>query len=201
MKKMKSWMLAAILFCGASMLPSCNGTATADKTDDDTAAVVETTGSDAFFPVMLQYLVDSIGVHYAQGEICIPSCRAISINETNPDSLLVLGDFWVFNYNQVGDTLKCVSGGSHPGKMVFQKDEKGEYVVTLFDQVEDGARNIESAKRIFGDMYNFFDTVNSDEKSRERIRAEYIANYVKEHNLPVKYYQDYGWPAQEIPVK
>ena len=201
MKKMNLWMLVAILFCGVGYLTSCNGNATADKTDDDTAAVVETTGSDAFWLVMEQYLVDSIGVHYAKGEICIPSVTALIIDETNRDSLLVLGDFRVFNYNQVGDTLKWVSGGSHPGKMVFQKDEKGEYVVTLFDQVEDGARNNESAKRIFGDMYNYFDSVNRDEKSRERIRAEYIANYVKEHNLPVKYYQDFGWPAKEIPVK
>ena len=194
-------MMAAILFCGVGYLTSCNSNANADKTDEDTAAVVEMTGTDAFMPALEQYLVDSIGALYAEGEFCIPSYTIVGTDQSNLDSLLVWGDFWVFNYNQVGDTLKDVSGGSHPGLMVFQKDEKGEYVLTSFDQVEDGARNLESAKRIFGDMYDFFRTVNSDQESREQIRANFIAQYVKEYNLPVKYYQDFGWPAEEIPAE
>ena len=201
MKKVKLWMMAAILFCGMGYLTSCNSNANADKTDEDTAAVVEMTGTDAFMPALEQYLVDSIGALYAEGEFCIPSYTIVGTDQSNLDSLLVWGDFWVFNYNQVGDTLKAVSGGSHPGLMVFQKDEKGEYVLTSFDQVEDGARNLESAKRIFGDMYDFFRTVNSDQESREQIRANFIAQYVKEYNLPVKYYQDFGWPAEEIPAE
>ena len=201
MKTMRLWMMAAILFCGAGCFVSCNGNANADKTDEDTAAVVEVTGTDVYMPVMNQYLVDSIGAQYAQGEVCIPCATIIGTDESNPDSLLVWGDFWVFNFKQDGDTLKTVSGGDHPGLMVFQKDEKGEYVVTSFEQVEDGHGNEASAKRIFGDLYNFFHSVNSDEVSREQVRAEFIARYVKEHNLPVKYYQDYGWPAKEIPVE
>ena len=196
---MKTWMLAAILLCGAACVISCNGNANGNKIVMDTPEVVQITGTDAFMPVMEQYMVDSIGAHYAKGEVCIPSATIIGADQSNPDSLLVWGDFWVFNYNQVGDTLKCVSGGSHPGLMVFQKDEKGEFYVVSFEQVEDGARNLASAKRIFGDLYEFFHSVNSDEKSREAIRANFIADYVKEHNLPVKYYQDYGWPAKEIP--
>ncbi len=55
--------------------------------------------------------------------------------------------------------------------------------------------------RIFGDMYEAFHGINSDEETREEARSIAIGWYVKNHNLPVKYYQDYGWPAKEIPVK
>ena len=111
------------------------------------------------------------------------------------------GDFWVFNYKQDGDTLKTVSGGDHPGMMIVKKNENGEFVVASFEQVEDGAGNLESAKRIFGEMYDAFHSLNSNEEAREKVRAKSIANYVKANNLPVKYYQDFGWPAKEIPTK
>lgn len=201
MKKMKSWMLAAILLCGAACVTSCNGNANVNKTNLDTPEVVEITGTDAYIPAMEQYLVDSIGAQYAKGEVCIPCATIIGADQSNSDSLLVWGDFWVYNFNQVGDTLKCVSGGSHPGMMVFQKNEKGEYVVTAFDQVEDGAGNLASAKRIFGDKFDAFQAINSDGDRREVARATQIGYYVKEHKLPVKFYQDYGWPAKEIPTE
>ena len=188
---MKSWMMAAILFCGAGCLVSCNGNADADKSDDEKEW--------GFMDALDEYLVDSVGMHYSQGEMCIPSITVVEANEDNPDSVLVWGDFWVFNYNVVGDTLKTVSGGNHPGLMIVQKID-GEFKVTSFDQVEDGNRFLPSAKRIFGDWYEDFNLINSSEDVREAVRARVIANYVKANNLSVKYYQDYGWPAKEIPT-
>ena len=55
-----------------------------------------------------------------------------------------------------------------------------------------------SAKRIFGEKYNNFQTINSDEVRREKHRAEVLANYVKRHNIPAKKYKDYGWPAKSL---
>jgi hypothetical protein len=48
-------------------------------------------------------------------------------------------------------------------------------------------------------MYEAFHSINSDEETREQVRALFIAKYVKDNKLPVKYYQDYGWPARKIP--
>ena len=192
MKKMKLWMMAAILFCGVGVMTSCNGNANADNSDDEQGWV--------FMDALEKYMVDSVGVHYSQGELCIPSIVVVETNEDNPDSLLVWGDFWAFNYNVAGDTLKTVSGGDHPGMMVVQKID-GKYKVTSFDQVEDGSRFLPSAKRIFGEWYEDFHVINSREEVREAVRARFIARYVKAQNLPVKYYQDYGWPAKEIPVE
>jgi len=200
MKNMKSWMIAAILFCGAGCLVSCNGNADAgDKAASDTVAVdsAANSGNDMLAAVD-RYLVDSIGSQYSQGEMCIPCATIVATNQENPDSVLVWGDFWVYNFQTAGDTLKTVSGGDHPGMMCVQKMEDGTYKVTSFDQVEDGSGNLASAKRIFGDMYEAFHGINSDQENREQARGMCIAKYVKANNLPVKYYQDYGWPAVEI---
>ena len=150
-----------------------------------------------YFPAIDRYLVDEIGKHYSKGEHCVPFHHIVAVDERNAEDILIWGDFWVFNYNQVGDTLKCVSGGSHPGLMHVAQTENG-FKVTAFEQVEDGSRFLPTAKKIFGDKFEAFQVINSDEKSREVLRAEVLGNYVKEQGLSVTMYQDYGWPAKRI---
>ena len=198
MKTMKLWMLAAILFCGAGCLTSCNGNATADKADNDTVAAEASQSGDPLMDAITKYLVDSIGAGYSQGDMCIPVITMTSTDGMKGDSIFMWGDYWVFNYKVAGDTLKTVSGGNHSGKMLLKKNDSGEYQVMSFEQVEDGAGNLASAKRIFGEYYDAYHAANSDEVYREKARAGSVADYVKAHNLPVKYYQDYGWPAKEI---
>ena len=204
MKQMKLWMMAAILACGAACVTSCNnnGNADAEKAaTTDSVDAVEMMNHFPFLPALNQYLVDSIGSQYAPGEVCIPCPTIVACDNADSDSaMLVYGDFWVYNFNVAGDTLKTVSGGDHPGVMRVMQNEKGEFVVLSFEQVEDGHGNEASAKRIFGDMYEAFHSINSNEETREEARSVAIGWYVKTHNLPVKYYQDYGWPAKEIPA-
>lgn len=199
MKKMKSWMIAAILFCGAACVTSCNGNANAEKEAEDTVAAVDADKSgDVIIDAINKYLVDSIGSQYAEGDMCIPVIAMTCSDGMKADSVFMWGDYWVFNYKVVGDTLKCVSGGNHSGKMLLKKNDNGEFQVVSFEQVEDGHGNLESAKRIFGEYYDAYHAANSDENYREKARVGSIADFVKAHNLPVKYYQDYGWPAKEI---
>ena len=152
-----------------------------------------------YFPAIERYLVNKIGSKYLQGKYCVPFQTVIGVDERNGDDILVWGDFWVFNYNLVGDTLETVSGGSHPGLMHIKETDTG-FEVTAFDQVEDGSNNLPSAKRIFGDKYKNFHAVNSDDKRREKHRAEILANYVKTHNIAATKYKDYGWPEKQIPL-
>ena len=205
MKKMKLWMMAAILLCGAACVTSCNnnGNANVEKAESaDSLDAVGMMNNFPFLPAINQYLVDSIGLHYAPGEVCIPCATVVGCDQAESDSaMMVWGDFWVYNFNVAGDTLKTVSGGNHPGLMRVMQNEKGEFEVLSFEQVEDGHGNEASAKRIFGDLYEAFHSINSNEEAREETRSVAIGWYVKNHNLPVKYYQDYGWPAREIPVK
>ena len=144
-----------------------------------------------------RYLIQEIGCRYAKGEHCVPIHSIVGVDNRNVDDILVWGDFWVFNYNQVGDTLKCVSGGSHPGLMHVRQTEKG-FEVMGFDQVEDGSSFLPTARKIFGDKFDAFQAVNSDDQQREKLRANVLADYVKAHCLAVTMYQDFGWPAKRL---
>lgn len=168
-----------------------------DKKYEDKEVVLVNEQEITCFPAVDRYLVDVFGKQYGEGEHCVPIHNIVAVDERNADDILIWGDFWVFNYNQVGDTLKCVSGGSHPGLMHVTQTENG-FEVTAFDQVEDGSGFMPTAKKIFGDKYDVFQSINSDEKKREMLRAEGLAKYVKEQGLSATMYQDYGWPAKEL---
>lgn len=193
MKKTIILMMTAILLCsGMTCAPI-----TREESDKAFIGMIEK--NPEFYAALNGYLAETIGSQYAPGELCIPCPTVVASVPQDDGNLRMLGDFWVFNYNVVGDTLKTVSGGSHPGAMILKKTDKG-YEVISFEQVEDGSNNLASAKRIFGDMYEAFHSINSDEETREQVRSLFIAKYVKDNKLPVKFYQDFGWPAREIPA-
>lgn len=204
---MKTWMLAAILILSGASMVGC-GNKTEKQTENNVqteapaqpeAEVVEEVAEETTcFTAIDDYLVNEIGKNYSQGDMCVPYAYVVSTDESNPDDILVWGDFWVFNYELAGDTLKTVSGGDHPGLMHVKKTENG-YEVTNFDAVEDGAGNLESAKSIFGEKYDAFWEINSNQEKREDMRLHFTADYVKKHNLSATMLQDYGWPAVALP--
>ena len=191
-----------VLFAFAAIMAfaACgNKQATVNTTEGGEAneAVLAEEPENSYFTAIDNYLAKEVGSQYAEGEHCVPFHCIVDVDERNADDILVWGDFWVFNYNQVGDTLKCVSGGSHPGLMHIRQTENG-FEVTAFDQVEDGSRNLPSAKQIFGEKFDAFQAINSDEQKREALRADVLADYAKKHQLAVTMYQDFGWPAKEL---
>jgi hypothetical protein len=200
-KTLKMWMMAAILICGVSLVGCGNKKAKEQpkETQEEIAQVKEVVSDTELCNAAVEdYLVNVIGKQYAEAEYCIPCPIIISTDEGNKEDVLIWGDFWVFNYDQSGDTLKTVSGGDHPGLMHLKKTDNG-FEVTNFEAVEDGAGNMESAKRIFGDNFEVFSELNSNQEKREDIRLRFTADYVKKHNLAVKMVQDYGWPAVALP--
>ena len=191
---MKKLFFALAVVIALSACGKKQSSVSSTNNDDDSSVVVtEMTYSHA----INHYLTKEIGSQYLKGEYCVPIQNIVDVDDHNSKDILVWGDFWVFNYNQVGDTLKCVSGGSHPGLIHVCKTENG-FEVTSFDQVEDGSSYLPSAKKIFGEKYDAFHNINSDEQKREEIRTEVLSAYVKEHNIPVTMYQDYGWPAKKL---
>lgn len=145
------------------------------------------------------YLVREMGDNYSKGTLCIPTLMIVKEEKEkgNDNVLLVWGDFWVLWYNVAGDTLKCVSGGNHSGLMTLEKGD-GEYKVVAMEQTVDGAGNVASAKRIFGEHYDVYKNMHSNKDVREAVRKEQLSEYVKRHGLSINYYQDYGWPAVKI---
>lgn len=186
----------SVLILMAAVLIGCTG-----NSKQDTAVVPNDSAITNDVPTYLSaienYLVNEIGKNYDESEHCVPYYGIMAVDETDANDILVWGDFWVLNYNQSGDTLKMVSGGNYPGLMHVRQTENN-FEVTGFDQVADGSEYTPSAKRIFGDKYEAFEAFQSNDKKREQLRAEKLAEYVKKHNMTVTMYQDFGWPAQKL---
>ena len=138
------------------------------------------------------YLLREIAPYYRQGEICVPSLMMVHEEDSS-----VMGDFWVFWYNISGDTLKTVSGGSHPGKMTLTYTSNQPQIID-FERVEDGSRFMPTAKRIFGDYLDIFMNMHSNESVREAVRRKQLSEYVQQNGLNVHFYQDFGWEAVEL---
>ena len=194
--------LAVLILLGVCMKTSCKNKASDNQQAEanaDTLPMIEQ-DHDEYLAAIEAYL-RTIGSQYTPGEVCIPSYTVVAINDSDTDYTRMWGDWWVFNYNIVGDTLKCVSGGSHPGLMYLKQNDTHEWIVTSFDQVEDGSRYLPSAKRIFGEYYDAFHKVNSSQEHRDSMRLKQVAYYVQEHKLPVTMLQDFGWPAVPLPLQ
>ncbi|MBQ6047523.1 MAG: hypothetical protein IJL38_07900 [Bacteroidales bacterium] len=146
------------------------------------------------------YLTNELAKNYAPGAVCIPAYSVVGIDDADEADIKVWGDWWVYNYDIYGDdTLRTVSGGNHPGLMHLAKAEEG-YTVTSFEQTEDGAGNMESAKRIFGEKYDAFAAVNGDQKVKDSVRAARIVKYVKDEDLPYTKLQDLGMEPVDLPL-
>ena len=157
-------------------------------------------GPESFYVVLYQYLIDTYAPDYPPAQVSIPCPVIVAEEDSDHDDIRVYGDFWIFNYDLEGDTLKNTSGGAYPGCMHFKAvDSAAGFEVTSMEVVADGSDFDESAKKIFGKHYDEFVKVNSDDKAREETRAQIIANYVAANNLSITAYQDYGWDPVPLP--
>ena len=190
--------LSLICFCACQPASEASTASTGSASEASEATETTETTETTYFPAIERYLADTVGAAYAPAQYSIPCYTIVRVDERNGDDILVWGDFWVFRYNLCGDTLVTVSGGSHPGLLHIRQTDTG-FEVTDFDQVADGAGNLESAKQIFGKKYEVFRDLNGDEKKREQRRALLIARYAAQHGIAARCYQDYGWPAVALP--
>ena len=189
----------ALMFMAVAILltAGCKGGKKAQSAQEQESEQAQ----ESYMTAIERFLTDSIASHYLQGAYCVPFCNWISADTSNPDSIAVLGDFWVMNYVQEADTLKSVSGGNHSGRMLVCKDADGHWVVKEFEQTADGSDNVPSAQRIFGDKFDAFAAAHSNDIEREKKRESALGEFVKATGLQVHFYKDYGWPALEIPRK
>ena len=151
-------------------------------------------GDDPVEAAVYKYLVEEISKDYSEAQVHIPTVSIVHVDYTPEDEILVYGDFWIDNYNIDGETLKCVSGGNHPGVMHLSKD----YLVTAFDQAADGEDFEASAKKLFGEHYEDFMKVYSDSEARNELRKITVSDYVNLNGLSVTQYQDEGWDPVEL---
>ena len=163
----------------------------------DLAVLTTASGMRVVCDKRLKSVSASCGSTFFTTDLCGRDLKTVRLLHGGQESFYGAGERG-YSFNLVGDTLKTVSGGSHPGLFHVQKNDDN-YTVTAFEQVEDGAGNEASARRVFGDYYESFHQINRNADEREAQRANDIAEYVKKHGLKASVYQDYGWPA--VPLK
>ena len=144
------------------------------------------TATDSYFQAIDRYFTSEVAPQYVPAAHSITYHDYAVVDDSNPEDIQVLGDFWV-------------SGGNHAGKMHVKKDSAGNYFAPGLDAVGDGSNYLPTARAIFGDRFDEFQKAHSDQDLREQIRKNAISGYVFKNHLGVKYYKDYGWPAVRIP--
>lgn len=171
------------------------------ETPADDAARFGYTGKDPAEAACYQYMVEEVAPGYepAEDAVSVPAITIVNKKNGEDGKVDVYGDFWIYNYEVEGDTLKCVSGGNYAGVMHVAQDGD-EWKVESFDQCEDGGNFDPSAKEIFGDDYDAFMKVYSDDEANEKVRAQTLADYVKANGLAVTKYQDEGWNPVDLPL-
>ncbi len=136
------------------------------------------TATDSYFQAIDRYFTSEVAPQYAPAAHSITYHDYAVVDDSNPEDIQVLGDFWVENYDIVGDTLMFVSGGNHAGKMHVKKDSAGNYFAPGLDAVGDGSNYLPTARAIFGDRFDEFQKAHSDQALREQIRKNAISGYV-----------------------
>ena len=170
--------------------------------DAETAALPEYNypGPEAFYAVLYDYVVDELSKDYDPAMVTIPSVVEVAIDDSDRDDIKYYGDFWIYNYDLDGDSLIMQSGGNYPGVIHLKQTDDG-YEATSIEIVADGSDFDDSAKELFGDRYDAFMKIYSDEKLQEEIRAQIIANYIAANDLSVSSYQDYGQEPVTLPAE
>ncbi len=213
---MKKGFLAVFLIAALSIalgLSACsigsgassnNSSSTSTSADNAKKSKAEVDGSaygyagvDPAEAAVYKYMAEDVSKHFDKADASIPIVNIVHVDYTNPDEVLVYGDFWINNYNIEGDTLMCVSGGDFPGVMHLSRDGDG-YTVSSFDMVSAGAEFDPSAKQLFSEHYNAFMKVYSDEEARKELRTITVSDYVNLNGLAVTQYQDYGWEPVKL---
>ena len=208
MKKLLMLLLSAILVLGFMGLTACGSSeeeAQSEDIQEETAA--ETMfwggygymGEDPVEGAVYEYLATEVAKEYEPTEdmISIPVVDIIDKVENEDGTVDVAGAFEIFNYTVEGNTLMTQSGGSHPGKMHLVPD--GDYYkVESFDVCADGSEFDASAKELFGDSYDAFMKVYSDDETMPALRTEAIKNYVQATGMDITQYQDFGWDPVEL---
>ena len=128
----------------------------------------------------------------------VPAILVLEEDDSDPDDIKVWGIFSLFNYDVEGKTLLNLSGGDYSG-LVHLKADVDSYEVTGIDLVEDGMDYSSSVNQIFGEKEGLAEKFwNSDEK-QEEARADFLKMYIRDNNLDIDAYQDYGWDP--VPLK
>lgn len=117
------------------------------------------------------------------------------------DQVVFFGKIFFEYYTQVGDILYSMDGGSMTFKAVLQKKEEG-YSVKKFKIAEgDGGLLMDSIKKLmkgYPEAKKALEASTWDDDVAKKEKKRVISRYVKNNDLMIHYYKDYGWDKVKL---
>ena len=155
-------------------------------------------GHDPLWAAVYNYLsfdaIDMVDPEHA----LIPYANIVDVDDSDPEDVHVYGDYYLWEFEINDDTLVAVSASHIPG--VIHMEQTGDKDNALYYGLSmDQGLTDDEVKEIFGQYYEHYLTLSSDEEMRDSGIAGNIADYVKANGLSVTKYQLYADSVEELP--
>ena len=128
----------------------------------------------------------------------VPYVNIIGVEESDPEDVLIYGDYYLWEMAIEGDVLVAVSGGHCPGVIHAERFGEGETAIYSALRMEEALTDDE-AEPLFGTYFEAYQGIASDQDTREAEMAQVFADYVRANDLAVSKYQIAEEEARELP--
>ena len=155
-------------------------------------------GYDYFWAAVYNYLSFDAGDPVDPEHVLIPYAQIVDADDSDPEDILVYGDYYLWEFEKKDDTLAAVSSSHIPGVIHMRQIGEGDAALYEGFGMEQGLTDDETEK-IFGQYYDHYLMLTSDEEARDSGIAYNIADYVKANSLPITKYQLVGDTEKELP--
>ncbi len=161
--------------------------------------VFEDEDFDSLEAAAYDYLSFDYSNDYNTDNVMIPYVSIVGIEESDPEDVLLYGDYYVWEFSKEGDKLVTVSGGHCPGIIHLQRFGEGDDASYTATGVFDVAYTDDDAIALFGDHYDQYHEVSSDEDIRDVGLSHVISQYVKANDLNITKFRIAGGEDIELP--
>ena len=130
--------------------------------------------------------------------VLIPYANIVDVDDNDPENVLVYGDYYLWEFEKDDDTFVAVSASHIPG--VIHMRQIGDKDDAIYDGLSmDQCLTDDEVEELFGQYYEHYLTLSSDEEMRDAGIAGNIADYIKANDLSVTKYQLYPGSVEELP--
>ena len=130
--------------------------------------------------------------------VLIPYVNIVDVDDSDPEDVLVYGDYYLWEFEQIDDTLCAVSSSHIPGIIHMTQIGEGDVADYYGNSMDQGLTDDE-VEELFGEYYEHYLTITSDDDAWRSGMATIIADYVKANSLSITKYQLDGDSALDLP--
>ncbi len=159
-------------------------------------------GGNIYMRAVLKYLANNPHFTLTDSETMIPIPILLATDDSDPDHVVLWGEFWCLNYSLRGSILYNESGEELPMRITLERVGES-YVVQSLRKAQDNEHFSKSLRNLCdGDraLYRSFKAVVGDisEEQTAAVRKAYLKDYVQYSGISATAYEDYGWEPISI---